>query len=360
MWETLHRSLVALSARVEAIPPFVSFLIEQIFLGVYSLFLFFIFLQQISNEKNDTSLNKKWRGPLHRTGLMASILLGAVAVDPYGFHGIYPAPVTPWIIDNITCLCLASFVFFNQNYVEAAYRTRMEPPGAWIKPSSWFAIISLFLVCNAAHIVAYQLQQYWITCFFLFWVSLTSIVVFIIYGIATFVLTQALDFLDKDNPNGGLHPSKSAADKSSEDRKTSIRLKAVLVIIVGLGITGVATYQGIQVLQDRSAKQIKTSSDHFEPFEHLLLYFECLFLLWLLFVAWFRSPETYTSVEQDHDHHDERSEWRESDRKRFMEQSALSQSNTASSRALSTKPSSIRKGDFSVVESPRLDEDKEY
>jgi len=67
-----------------------------------------LWFQQIKHEAKDRSIAAKVRAPLHRLGVLAALLHAVIAVDPWGYHGLYSSAVTPWIMDNIASLIVRS------------------------------------------------------------------------------------------------------------------------------------------------------------------------------------------------------------------------------------------------------------
>lgn len=273
------------------------YFVFQIFLAVNAIILVGMFAAQIFNSRGYalekvTSSNIKWR--FHRMGFLASVLLLAYSVDPYGIQSLY-TPLTANILKvNITCLMVACLFVLTWSFVVVTYTASFRAQPQWVAYLFIFTMLLLFVLGNATNIFASNSNLEWYTGIYILCLALCVIIsggVFIICNQWIIKQLEATNsgrhLVDKDrtasassdentSQDSQLRPRKSVSDS---DRIQHMRNRTLGVLLLLLVVVPVWIYVG--------ARRVGNKTKLYSQFHQDSLNFdELLFPVFLTACIW--------------------------------------------------------------------------
>eukprot|EP01006_Ploeotia_vitrea_P004317 TRINITY_DN114311_c0_g1_i2.p1 TRINITY_DN114311_c0_g1~~TRINITY_DN114311_c0_g1_i2.p1 ORF type:complete len:350 (-),score=171.97 TRINITY_DN114311_c0_g1_i2:44-1093(-) len=285
-----------------------AFFAEQAMIIALSVGLTVMFVLQLISERHLPRKQKVTYHSIkywfHRFGLLVSLVLLTLSVDPFQVHHIYSSGIAVFVGANVSTVLLWCGIVFDHVAVRAAAMSQFPPaplPG-WLH-YAWFAIGFVSTVfCNVVYAVAYVHNRWWYTSAYTAWFAFVVFVIVVVFEIACMRIIQQLDdvaALNRDQRVSSASASSSRREskvfrrtisesnmRDEDSRRRRMLGRAFFIFLVG----GFAIVVNIRETVSRSADKEEPFFAHdtqsFRVLDHLIVYVQLLLAVLLLYFSW--------------------------------------------------------------------------
>lgn len=265
------------------------FIVEQAVLAAHALVFLVLFCLQLMSEEFQAQRVRyeNVRYKLHRIGLLIAVLLGVLSVDPLSTLGVYSDAASPWIIANITALLLAGVIFLNEVAIQVVYATQMQQPPPALHVLTWALVILSLLVANVTYGLAFHFHRWWYTGFNLAYIAFAFAAVITCFVALTLHILVSMDravaSFTASQP-ASLQRSNSARELDA--KKRFLRVRAVLVLLIGLVVVPLQVMSAIERLRDPNIAFYHANEDELDLHDHAYFYLVLAATWVLLWYSW--------------------------------------------------------------------------
>jgi hypothetical protein len=246
----------------------IGYKVQQGMFILFSIISTVIFVAYLLSEKYLFKPCVSVKKLYHRTGLIMSLMMAFLSIDPNSVHGWLPYTIVDFVSINLTliiimCLCAALYYVIN-----ALHGLAMKPRPRHLKKLFGMWTVLSFVVLNAVYTALHVVDREWIRGLSYIWLGLCFLIIGVtsVYSISE-LRTKIADLIDT--------PQVMSQSNVGDRMRESLGRLLIFQIIVSLGIVAAEAafcYNSVMKLSDMS-KPVKTDvPDHYQVEQQVLLW----------------------------------------------------------------------------------------